>query len=110
MNLLFDQNISFKITTLLTDAFPDCKQVRELHLENSSDIALWNYARDNKFCIVTFDSDFIDISNLRGSPPKVIWLRFGNTTTKNIATKMIEQKAAILDFLFSEESSFLELN
>lgn len=82
----------FQITTLLLTVFPEAKQVRELDLENATDIEIWNYARNNNYCIVTFDSDFIDISNLKGTPPKVIWLRCGNTTTKSIAQKMIEQK------------------
>ena len=110
MNLLFDQNISFKITTLLLTVFPEAKQVRELDLENATDIEIWNYARNNNYCIVTFDSDFIDISNLKGTPPKVIWLRCGNTTTKSIAQKMIDQKNEIIDFLLSNEIAFLEVN
>ena len=31
-------------------------------------------------CIVTLDADFADLSLLRGQPPKVIWLRCGNST------------------------------
>jgi hypothetical protein len=30
MKLLFDQNLSFKLCTLLSDLFPDSKPVREL--------------------------------------------------------------------------------
>ncbi len=38
MKLLFDQNISFKIIKLLNDDFSESGQVRELGLENSSDL------------------------------------------------------------------------
>jgi len=38
MKLLFDQNISFRLIKQITDLFPDSKQVRELGLENSTDI------------------------------------------------------------------------
>lgn len=61
MKLLFDQNISFRLIRKITDLFPDSKQVRELSLENSTDIEIFNYAKKFGFTIVTFDSDFFDL-------------------------------------------------
>ena len=52
---------------------------------------------------MTFDSDFYDIANLKGHPPKIIWLRYGNTTTHNIANKLIEKRKIISDFIKSED-------
>jgi len=49
-----------------------------LGLENSIDIEIFDFA------IVTFDSDFCDLNTIRGFPPKIIWIRTGNTTTKKI--------------------------
>jgi hypothetical protein len=34
MKLLFDQNILYKVVINLTSIFEDCKQVKELALEN----------------------------------------------------------------------------
>ena len=84
MKLLLDQNISFRITSKIQDLFPGSKQVRDLGLENSKDSFLWNYAKENNYCIVTFDGDFYDLGLIKGSSPKVIWLRLGNTSTQNI--------------------------
>lgn len=109
MKLLFDQNISFRITTLLSDIFPDAMQVRQLALENSTDIEIWQFAKHHDYCIVTFDADFIDISNLRGHPPKIIWLRFGNTSTKSIAKIILENKEVIMSFLNDPNIAFLEM-
>ncbi len=81
MSLLFDQNISFKIVKKIQGEFPDSKQIKELGLENYSDNEIWKFAKDHNYTIVTFDSDFFEISNLKGHPPKIIWLRTGNTTT-----------------------------
>ena len=81
MKLLFDQNISYRITQLLKYIFPESKQVRNPKLENSTDRRIWDYAKENDYCIVTFDSDFYDLSLVKGSPPKIIWLRMGNTST-----------------------------
>ena len=84
MKLLFDQNISFRVSKHLRSTFPDCKQVRELHLENATDLEIWNYAKKEEYTIVTFDADFYDLVTLYGHPPKIIWLRMGNTTTQNL--------------------------
>ena len=70
MKLLFDQNISFRLIKLIIDIFPDSKQVRELGLENSTDIEIFDFAKRNDFTIVTFDSDFCDINIIRASLQK----------------------------------------
>lgn len=105
MKLLFDQNISPKITNQLPVEFKDVKQVRELGLENSSDINIFLFARVNGFTIVTFDSDFVDLSVLKGTPPKIIWLKTGNLTTKTIAQLLILNQALINDFVNQELDS-----
>jgi len=37
MKLLLDQNISYKVAVNLTSIFEDCKQVKELALENKNE-------------------------------------------------------------------------
>jgi predicted nuclease of predicted toxin-antitoxin system len=51
-------------------------------------MALWNFARENDFLIVTKDVDFSDRSALFGYPPKVIWIRLGNCTTTEIESAL----------------------
>lgn len=103
MRLLFDQNISFRITKKLIDLFPDCKHVSNCGLMNCDDTNIWEYACQNDYSIVTFDSDFYDISVINGHPPKIIWLRSGNLTTKKITELVIHNKDAIKRFLANEE-------
>jgi predicted nuclease of predicted toxin-antitoxin system len=113
VSLLFDQNISFRIVQKIQTLFPNSKQVRELGLEGFSDDAIWKFAKENNFTIVTFDSDFFEISNLKGHPPKIIWLRTGNTTTKNIIEILQLKKEIIIDFISNplySEISCLEIN
>ena len=102
MKLLFDQNISFRVVKKIANAFPEAKQVRELGIENFQDLEIWNYAKENDFSIVTFDADFFDLSSLKGHPPKIIWLRFGNSTTDILASKLISKKETISDFISSQ--------
>lgn len=60
MKLLFDQNISYKLVRKLDGVFANCAHVSNVGLVNSTDISIWNFAKDNNYCIVTFDYDFID--------------------------------------------------
>lgn len=53
----------------------------------------------NKFTIVTFDSDFFDISSVKGHPPKIIWLRFGNTSTKKLSEYLKDKSDSIASFI-----------
>ena len=113
MKLLLDQNISFRITSKIQDLFPGSKQVRDLGLENSKDSFLWNYAQENNYCIVTFDGDFYDLGLIKGSSPKVIWLRLGNTSTQNIEIVLRKNYELINTFLTDpdyKEIGCLEIN
>jgi predicted nuclease of predicted toxin-antitoxin system len=84
MKLLFDQNISYKLVSRLNDIFPESRQIRDCGLENSTEKQIWEFAKEKDYVIVTFDGDFYDFSLVWGHPPKIIWLRTFNQTTKNI--------------------------
>ena len=98
MKLLFDQNISFRIVNKIIDIFPESKHVSHVGLSNSEDIDIWQFAQKENYVIVTFDSDYYDISLINGCPPKVIWLRTGNLTTDEIKTIIVANAKIINDF------------
>ena len=103
MRLLFDQNISFRVISGIKDIYPDSKQVRELNLENATDLEIWLFAKQEGYTIVTFDSDFYDLNLIRGIPPRIIWLRLGNTTTADIITIFRNNFGLIQEFLKNPE-------
>jgi predicted nuclease of predicted toxin-antitoxin system len=103
MRLLFDQNISFRILKMIENDFPEAKQVRELGLDNKSDLGIWNFAKANHLTIVTFDADFFDLTVLKGHPPKIIWIRSGNTSTAFLAELIIRNKDTIQRFIDADE-------
>lgn len=84
MRLLFDNHLSHKLVSRLADLFPDSTQTRLLGFERADDQIIWNYAKTHGYAIVTLDADFSDLSVLRGHPPKVIWLRCGNSTVARV--------------------------
>ena len=107
MKLLFDQNISHRLVSKLSTTF-SCSQVRLEKIENYSDFDIWKYAKENNFTIVTFDADFYDISTLNGHPPKIIWLRLGNTSTSNLAKVFFVRKEEITQFI--TDKKYKEIN
>ena len=112
MKLLLDQNISFRVVNLLTNSFEKVDHIKALGLIDASDIEIWSYALRYNYIIVTFDSDFIDLATLKGTPPKIIWLRFGNSSNLKIANKLPSNKEAINDFIINTNSEiyFLEID
>lgn len=107
--LLFDQNISFRIIKEILPLFPGSKQVREVGLEGKQDREVWGWAKTNGFTQVSFDSDFADLSLLFGFPPKVIWLRFGNSSTSKIAAVLTQKNKEIQIFLKNEVEGILKV-
>ena len=81
VKLLFDENVSSKLTSLLEDLYPGSAHVRDLGLSGASDNRVWEHAKANGFVIVSKDDDFRQRSFLRGAPPKVVWLQVGNAGT-----------------------------
>lgn len=66
---------------MLAQEFPSSLHVRDLGMERAGDVAIWEFARDNDYTIVSKDSDFHQRSFLYGRPPKVVWVRLGNVST-----------------------------
>jgi predicted nuclease of predicted toxin-antitoxin system len=110
MRLLFDQNISFRILQQLPEYFAESRQVRHVGLLDKPDIDIWEYARCHDFTIVTFDSDFYDICIIKGIPPKIIWLRTGNLTTKETAEVLISRTTEISLFILNDEQYCMEID
>ena len=95
MKLLFDQNLSHRLVALLGDLFPGSEHVRNVGLQNEDDRQIWDYAKRNRFTIVTLDSDYSDWNRLLGAPPKVIWVRFGNSTVDQAHAKLRDSYSKI---------------
>jgi predicted nuclease of predicted toxin-antitoxin system len=90
MRLLFDQNLSPRLVNTLADLFPESEHVFNLDLDQSPDHEVREYAHRHAFTIVTKDSDFGELNILMGFPPKIIWIRRGNGSTKDIENLLRE--------------------
>lgn len=110
MKLLFDSNLSHRLAGTLASVYPSCEHVRNLNLARAGDEAIWDFARENTFAIVSKDSDFHQRSLLYGFPPKVIWVRLGNCSTSEIEAALRQGHATILRFLEDDAHAFLILS
>ena len=109
MKLLLDQNLAPGLVTALATLYPDSAHVRERGLATADDDAVWRYAADQGFTIVSKDADFHERSFLLGPPPKVIWIRRGNCSTDEVLALLHDAHAAIVQFEADPEASFLAL-
>jgi predicted nuclease of predicted toxin-antitoxin system len=110
MKLLFDQNISYRILKKLSKTFSGSSHVRLEGLTNYSDLEIWEYAKVNRFIIVSYDSDFYDISLLKGNPPKILWILTGNLRTKELAYLLNNHVKDLIEFNDNEESGCLGIS
>ncbi len=109
MKLLFDQNISHRILSILPSAFANSSHVKQESLINSTDKFIWEFAKINAFTIVTQDSDFNDLNSLYGFPPKIIWIRTGNMKTEVFVNILIEYQEELKTFLDDENYGCFEI-
>ena len=110
MKLFFDQNLSRKLVARLADIFPESSHVQFHGLAEKTDTEVWAFAKANDFCIVTQDADFAERSRLYGSPPKVVWLRCGNTATREVERIIRGGSDAIQELLKNDDLHCLELH
>jgi len=110
MKLLFDENLSPKLPSRLSDLFPGSLHVRDVGMKATIDPIVWDYAKDNSFMIVSKDSDMHDLSLIFGSPPKVIWLRLGNCSTLQVESFLRREFKAIKLFYEDKSLSLLALS
>ena len=98
MKLLFDANLSPKLVSRLCELFPGSEHVFDTGLARSTpDEKIWEYAAAEGFTIVTADSDFLDLANSRGAPPKVVHLENCDYRTSRVESILRRHAVLIAD-------------
>jgi len=109
VKILLDENLSYRLVSLLADIFPEAAHVRNFDLTRADDEAIWEFAKSNGFTIVSKDDDFHQRSSLYGHPPKVVWLRLGNCSTEQVAATLRSNVDHIAAFEADQQAAFLVL-
>lgn len=110
MKLLFDENLSYRLVSIVRDEYPDSRHVRDVGLRGAADERIWTHARSDRLVIVSKDTDFRERSFVRGAPPKVVWLDVGNSGTDPIAELLKTERERLERFALDEDSALLILS
>jgi predicted nuclease of predicted toxin-antitoxin system len=106
--LIADENISWRIKKLIPQW--DILPANEIKPgERLADSFIWRFAKENQYHILTFDEDFSELQNLFSFPPKIIWLRTGNISTKMICDKLADLESEIISFIENTEAGIYEI-
>lgn len=107
MKLLLDQNLSHRLLHAIQTEYPESQHVRNVGLAEASDEAIWLYAVQHGFTLLTKDADFHQRSFLFGHPPKVVWIRCGNCSTATIEQLLKSRHGDICEFAADQFGAFL---
>ena len=109
IKLLFDQNLSYRLVSRLKEFYPDSAHIASIGLDKSSDMDVWNFAKENGYTLVTKDSDFNDICTLYNFPPHIIWLRLGNSRVSIAQDVLIKHKDKICLIVGENKIGIIEI-
>lgn len=109
MRLLFDQNLSHRLVSLLGEVYPGSVHVREVGLAEADDGVVWSHALRQGLVIVSKDADFYQRSLLLGPPPKVVWIRRGNCSTRAVEAILRRHHADVERFCADAAAAILVL-
>lgn len=93
----------------LNPVFPGSSHVGLHGLQTASDAEIWEFAAEQDFVVVSRDVDFFERSLLTGTPPKVLWLNCGNSSTVFVLNLLLQSAGEITNLGNDPELSCLEL-
>jgi predicted nuclease of predicted toxin-antitoxin system len=71
--------------------------VRHLGLAAAKDVAIFRAAREANAVVITKDADFVALLDRFGPPPRLLWLRCGNTSNAHLRTVLTTTFRAAVD-------------
>ncbi len=110
MKLLLDENLSRRMVPFLQHDYPGSTQVALEGLGSASDTQVWQFAKDQGYCIVTRDADFEELSLVWGQPPQVIWLRTQNLSRAATLKLLLDGRPVIEDALLNQAQACVEVS
>ena len=107
--LLLDENLSQRLLHPLAELFPGSAHIGDLAEAGAADRQLWALAHTGGYILTTRDEDFVGMSVLQATPPKVLWLNVGKSRNAVIAALLQSHAADIERFADHEECTFLAI-
>ena len=76
-----------------------CRPLRDLGLQKAKDAKIFARARDDNAILLTKDQDFAEFVSRLGPPPRVVWLRVGNTSEDRLKDILVRHLRNALDLI-----------
>ena len=110
MKLLLDEHLSPKLAKRLQDLYPDSTQVELMGMKGTDDREIYRFALAHQYILVSKDADFYDLALAQDGPPKVVLLRVGNVTTRDVE-RILRNAAPVLgEFACSPDTWVCEIH
>jgi predicted nuclease of predicted toxin-antitoxin system len=109
VRLLLDENLSERLLQPLAGLFPGSAHSGNLTQGSATDRQLWDLARSGGYILTTRDEDFVGMSVLQETPPKVLWLNVGRSRNAVIAALLHSHAVDIERFAEHDEYTFLAI-
>jgi len=101
VNLWLDAQLSPRLARWITEQFGIyASPIREIGLRDARDREIYLAARLADATVLTKDIDFVHLLRAYGPPPRVIWLRCGNTSEarlREILTATLPRTLTLLE-------------
>lgn len=107
IEFLLDENLPAKLCSRLA-TLGQVTHVSHHLLLHADDSAIWQFAAERNYAIITKDNDYFYKSRLLGCPPKVIKVSCGNRTTAFIGDLLVASADVIRPFVLSDKC-YLEI-
>lgn len=88
MRFLVDAQLPPALARWLAGKCFVAEHVFDLHMETASDSEIWSRAESTCAVIVTKDEDFVALATSSSSGPRVLWVRLGNSTRRELLAWM----------------------
>jgi predicted nuclease of predicted toxin-antitoxin system len=80
------------------------QSVRAVGLRDAEDEKIFQAARDANVIVMSKDSDFLNLLDRYGPPPKVIWVTCGNTSNDRMRTILKRTLPSAVQMLEADET------
>jgi predicted nuclease of predicted toxin-antitoxin system len=105
MTFWVDEQISPKFAVWFAQRFQMiCHSVDTLGYFNTPDLEIFEKARSEKVVFITKDRDFREMVLRNGTPPQVVWVTCGNTSTLRLQAIFEKAFRVALDLLQNGEA------
>ena len=110
MKLWLDAQLSPEMASWIAKQFAiEAVPVRDVGLRDASDVQIFEAAKQADVVLVTKDNDFSQLIERLGSPPRIIWLRCGNTSNERLR-QIFERTLRTAVALLEEGENLVEIS